>query len=179
MKLLVHLCCANCAAAPLQQLLLDDFSLKGLWFNPNIHPAPEYEARRTSVEDLARLWSLDIEYEESLSQDSFLSCVAGKGAARCEVCYSVRLGKTAELARRIGMDGFTTTLLVSPYQNFDKIREIGMRAARMHNTSFLASDFRPYFRRSQATGRELGFYRQKHCGCLHSEKERSAGKKAR
>ncbi|MCD6442103.1 epoxyqueuosine reductase QueH, partial [bacterium] len=37
MKLLLHICCANCGLAAVEKLL-PDFKLTLFWYNPNIHP---------------------------------------------------------------------------------------------------------------------------------------------
>ena len=37
--------------------------------------------------------------------------------ARCAICFEYSLGRTAEMARPLGYDGFTTTLSISPHKN--------------------------------------------------------------
>lgn len=37
-----------------------------------------------------------------------------EGGKRCFKCYELRLRKTAELAKQLGFDYFTTTLTISP-----------------------------------------------------------------
>lgn len=91
---------------------------------------------------------------------------------RCKSCYRLRLGKTAEEAQRQGFDAFSTTLLISPYQDFEQIVSIGSEFAGRYNVLFYLSDFRQYFREAMALARGLGLYRQKYCGCIYSRKER-------
>jgi predicted adenine nucleotide alpha hydrolase (AANH) superfamily ATPase len=43
-KLLLHACCAPCAAAVLEELG-SQYDLTVLYFNPNIQPAEEYQKR--------------------------------------------------------------------------------------------------------------------------------------
>lgn len=174
MKLLMHICCSNCSIHPLQHLLLKGMDLTGFWFNPNIHPYTEYKARLDSVIRLGRLWNLDVEYDDDYCLDDFLKSVAGRGAERCSVCYELRLDRTAKTARKMQFDGFTTSLLSSPYQRFDGIIEIGRNAAKRHGVTFLAEDFRPGWRIAQNMSRDLQLYRQKYCGCIYSEMERYA-----
>jgi predicted adenine nucleotide alpha hydrolase (AANH) superfamily ATPase len=88
------------------------------------------------------------------------------------VCYKLRLEKTAEEAKRQGFNAFSTTLLISPYQNFGQIVTIAKELEDKHNVSFYLRDFRPHFRASKAFARELGLYRQKYCGCIYSREER-------
>lgn len=172
MKLLMHICCSNCSIHPLQHLLLKGMDLKGFWFNPNIHPYKEYTARLDSVIKLAKLWNLNVEYEDDYALDDFLKSVAGRGPERCAVCYETRLDRTAQAAKKMRFDGFTTSLLASPYQKYDGIIEQGRKAAKRYGVAFLAEDFRPGWKLSQNMSKELEFYRQKYCGCIYSEMER-------
>ena len=88
---------------------------------------------------------------------------------RCNMCYRVRLDKTAWYAKEKGFDAFTTTLLVSPYQKHELICEIGQQAAQKYGIDFYYSDFRPGFRQGQQGAKEMGLYRQKYCGCIVSK----------
>jgi len=172
MKLLMHICCSNCSIHPLQNLLLKGMDIKGFWFNPNIHPYTEYTARLESLIKLSKLWNLDVEYEDDYSLDDFLKSVAGRGPERCSVCYEIRLDRTARAAKKMNFDGFTTSLLASPYQKFDGIIQQGRKAAKRYGVTFLSEDFRPGWKTSQSMSRELELYRQKYCGCIYSEMER-------
>ncbi len=180
MKLLMHICCSNCSVHPLQSLLLEGIDIRGFWFNPNIHPYAEYTARLGSLTTLEKLWNIDIAYDDDYALDAFLASVAGKGAERCSICYTMRLDRTARTAKRMHLDGFTTSLLASPYQKFDMIHAIGRETAKRHGIAFHAADYRDGWKTAQVLSRELGMYRQKYCGCIYSEMERyAAGKKRR
>ncbi len=91
---------------------------------------------------------------------------------RCKSCYRLRLGKTAEEAQKKGFDAFSTTLLISPYQDFEQIVSIGSELAEKYNVLFYLRDFRQYFREAMTLARDLGLYRQKYCGCIYSREER-------
>lgn len=71
-----------------------------------------------------------------------------------------------------GYDAFTTTLLVSPYQNHDLLVQVAEEIANKYGIKFLYRDFRPGFREGQAEARALGLYMQKYCGCVFSEEDR-------
>ena len=71
-----------------------------------------------------------------------------------------------------GFDAFTTTLLVSPYQNHELLIQVAEEMAEKYGVKFLYRDFRPGFREGQAEARELGLYMQKYCGCVFSEEDR-------
>ncbi len=98
--------------------------------------------------------------------------MAGKEKERCEICYRMRLERTAEKAKEIGIERFSTTLLVSPYQKFDKIIEIGNELSRVFGVNFIGEDFREGFKKAMKSAVELELYRQKYCGCIYSEAER-------
>ena len=172
MKLLLHICCANCALYPIKLLRKRGIEPSGFWYNPNIHPAAEYEARLGAMKTLHALWGLDMQYENIYGLVEFVRAVSGRESERCLYCYRTRLEETALRARRTGADAFSTTLLYSPYQKFDSIIEIGKEMQEQHGVEFLAEDFRGGFKEGERTSKELGLYRQKYCGCVYSEMER-------
>jgi epoxyqueuosine reductase len=172
MKILMHICCSNCSIYPLQDLLSKNMDITGLWFNPNIHPYTEYIKRLESLSKLEKLWSFGVEYIDSYPLDEFLKAVTDKGANRCEVCYSIRLDRTAETAKKMGFEAFTTSLLVSPYQKFAIITRVGEEMARRHDIEFYKDDFRRGWHISRTLSAELELYKQKYCGCIYSEMER-------
>ena len=89
-------------------------------------------------------------------------------ASRCEMCYDLRIMRTAMEAKARGIPYFSTTLLVSIYQNHDAIVRAGEKAAKQTGTSFLYRDFRDGFRKGQEMAKNDGLYRQKYCGCILS-----------
>jgi predicted adenine nucleotide alpha hydrolase (AANH) superfamily ATPase len=91
---------------------------------------------------------------------------------RCSYCYDLRLGETAKKAKESSFDAFSTTLLASPYQNHEKIKETCEKYAIKYGISFFYGDFRANFRAGQKSARESGIYMQKYCGCIFSEEER-------
>ena len=172
MKLLMHICCSNCSIYPLQNIFSKGIDVKGLWFNPNIHPYTEYAKRLESLEKLQKLWAFDVEYIDRYPLDDFLKAVVDQGTNRCAVCYAIRLDKTAETAKKMNLDGFTTSLLVSPYQKFAMIQETGKEMSRRHGIAFYSEDFRRGWHISKELSTELALYKQKYCGCIYSEMER-------
>jgi len=172
MKLLMHICCANCCLYPLQSLFSRNIEVKGFWINPNIHPHTEYKLRLEALRQLQKTWGLDIEYIDHYGLKEFLRTVVNHEDNRCVFCYSIRLEETARTAKKMGLDGFTTSLLVSPYQKFDMIIEIAQEMGKRHSIPFYMEDFRPGFHEGIKISKELGLYRQKYCGCIYSEMER-------
>ncbi len=173
----MHICCANCCLYPLKTLFSKEIEVRGLWFNPNIHPFTEYRARLDALLQLQDAWNLDIEYTDFYGLKEFIRTVVNREDDRCRFCYSMRLEETAKTARKMGLDGFTTSLLVSPYQKFDIINRIGEEMGRRHSIPFYSEDFRPGWAAGVGMSKELGLYRQKYCGCIYSEMERYTKKK--
>ncbi|GAQ95071.1 hypothetical protein TAGGR_11271 [Thermodesulfovibrio aggregans] len=173
MKILLHTCCSNCAIYPIEILTEKGYDVILFWYNPNIHPYTEYRARMHSLKKLEQLWNLRVIYDDNYREFyKFLRAVAGKEKERCEICYRMRLERTAEKAKEIGIERFSTTLLVSPYQKFDKIIEIGNELSRVFGVNFIGEDFREGFKKAMKSAVELELYRQKYCGCIYSEAER-------
>jgi predicted adenine nucleotide alpha hydrolase (AANH) superfamily ATPase len=183
-KLLLHTCCGPCSAGCLRALEEEGIRPALLWYNPNIHPWTEYRSRRDCLEGLAREKNLELLKVDEYGLRSFVRAAvgleSGAGGAddarggRCKYCYRRRLEKTAERARQGAYDCFSSTLLISPYQDHGAVREAGEAAAARYGLRFFYRDFRPFFREGQKYARENGFYLQKYCGCIFSEEERYA-----
>ncbi|MDR1839062.1 MAG: epoxyqueuosine reductase QueH [Treponema sp.] len=186
MKLLVHCCCAPCSVMCVSSLKNEDSHTECelFWYNPNIHPYTEYKARRDSLSLFAANENLKLTMPDEYGLRVFLQAVfpeikeTRQIQGRCKKCYSMRLEKTAAAAAEKKFDAFTTTLLISPYQNHDEIRRIAEELAAKYGVDFLYRDFRPLFREGQAQARARGFYMQKYCGCIFSEEERYAKREA-
>ena len=176
-RLLLHSCCGPCTLYPLRALREEGYAPEGYFYNPNIHPYREFRSRAAAYRDAARACGLEAEVEEAYGLAMFLAGIRQLGdgaflpasAERCRVCYRLRMEKTATKCAERGIGAFTTTLLVSPYQDHALIREAGEAAAQAHGVAFLYRDFRPGFRQGQAEAREMGLYMQGYCGCVFSE----------
>jgi predicted adenine nucleotide alpha hydrolase (AANH) superfamily ATPase len=155
-----------------------------LWYNPNIHPYTEYTARRDTLIRYAADQELTLNIIDDYGLRDFIRGVFpgmeadrgpepdNSGSPRCIWCYRTRLEKTAALAAAGAYTDFSTTLLISPWQNHEGIRRSAGEAAEKYGTVFLYRDFRPLFRAGQEKARNRGLYRQKYCGCIFSEEER-------
>jgi hypothetical protein len=176
MKLLIHICCAPCLIHPLEALRLKGFEVCGLFYNPNIHPFSEYNERKKAITGLK--WGIEVIYPDYLPQEFFREINFKEGAPlRCAVCWKMRLKETARTAKEKGFNYFTTTLLVSPYQNHEVLRNLGDEAAREEGVEFYYADFRLGFKKAHEEARSKGVYTQKYCGCIYSEMERYSKKK--
>lgn len=76
------------------------------------------------------------------------------------------------MQKKTGYDSFSTTLLVSPYQNHEALKKLGEKLAKEYGLEFVYRDFRVGFREGQTKAREQGLYMQKYCGCVFSEEDR-------
>ena len=177
MKLLFHCCCAPCSVQCVKTLREEGIEPELFWYNPNIHPYSEYSLRRDCLKEFAANEKLKLEMLDEYGLRLFLNAVfpnieAGGGQERCKICYKLRLEKTASFAAENGYSAFSTSLLISPYQNHKAIKNIGEETAAKYGIDFLYRDFRPLFREGQSAARAGGFYMQKYCGCVFSEEER-------
>ena len=176
MKLLLHICCANCAINPLQQLQGRGADVVGFFFNPNIHPYQEYRKRLEALKDYSEKTGLNLISRDEYLLEEFLRNVSHCVDDRCRYCYRVRLEATAREAKEKGFDRFSTTLLESAHQKHDVIRETGEQVARDVGIPFHYEDFRAGWRTGVEVSKAMGLYRQQYCGCIYSEKERYLGR---
>ena len=174
MKLLLHCCCGPCSVAVIRALLMEglDEGLSCYFYNSNIHPYTEHQARLTAWRELMAHYKLPAYEETGYPLEEWLGAVAGNPKERCEYCYLSRLTQTAAKASELGCEAFSTTLLISLYQQHQRLRELGEEIALRQGLTFFYRDWRPHFKAGQAAAREMGLYRQKYCGCIYSEKER-------
>lgn len=171
-RVLLHTCCAPCSIASVADLRGSGVEPTAFWYNPNIHPFTEYRQRLNTLRGYAASIGMALVERNEYGLRTFLTEVDGAFDARCPVCYRLRLDAAADYAAENGFPAFSTTLLISPYQNHALLMEAGERAAAQYGVSFLYRDFRPLFRDGQNRARELNLYMQKYCGCIFSEEDR-------
>lgn len=173
MRILLHICCGPCAVYTIKQLRDKGNVVEGFFYNTNIHPVSEYMKRRESALKLSESMGFKIHFfRERLIEDFFRKVTFHEKEERCPLCWSLRLSKTAEFAAKNGFDGFCTTLLISPYQDHEKIKDIAEVQARRYSVQFIYEDFRPGFEESHRISKEMSLYHQNYCGCIYSERER-------
>jgi len=158
-KVLLHTCCAPCTTYVHQWLKENNFFTTGFFYNPNIYPMEEYEKRKECMEHYSFILKLPALFiEEKIKPE----------AGNCQNCYETRLRKTARCARINDYDFFSTTLLVSPFQKHDLIRECGLRIAEEEKIEFFYHDLREHYHKGMEIAKKLDLYRQKFCGCQAS-----------
>jgi predicted adenine nucleotide alpha hydrolase (AANH) superfamily ATPase len=146
------------------------------WFgNPNIQPVVERERRLESMRRFSKAAELELVVAEPAQTDAWRAWAAELATVpageRCRVCLGLRLDEVGAAAARLGIERFSTSLTVSPYQRHDLIAAAGEAAARRHGVTFLSLDLRDRFRDSYAESRRLDLYRQPYCGCVASKWE--------
>lgn len=171
MNTLLHVCCAPCSLACIEQLREEGIEPTAFWYNPNIHPFTEYRARRDAVRAYMPGVGVPLVEEGEYGLRPFLASLPAYDE-RCATCYSLRLNAAAAYAAAQGFASFTSSLFISPYQDHELMRAEAQKAAEAHGVAFLYRDFRPRFREGQQKAREAGLYMQKYCGCIFSEEER-------
>ena len=177
-SLLLHACCAPCSSYVLQYLS-EFFDITLFFYNPNISPKEENDFR---AEELRRLVAeMPLEHipkiiVEEYEPERFYEAVKGmehlaEGGARCAVCYRLRLEKTAQKAKELGFDYFTTTLTISPYKRSEWLNAIGGELGDRYGVPYLFSDFKKKngYKISCELSREYNLYRQDYCGCEFSK----------
>ena len=175
---LLHICCGPCATYTVTYLQEAGARVTGYWYNPNIHPYGEHERRREALRGYAEAVGLSMIWESGYEMTAFLRGISEQEEfrERCVICYRLRLERTARAAADGGFSFFTTTLLISPYQDLDAIRRGGESAAkavssRVAHPEFYFENLRKGFATHHHLARECGLYRQRYCGCVYSEWE--------
>jgi len=173
-KILLHVCCGPCSLYPIDDLrdfLSDeDFSITGIFYNPNIHPIEEHARRMEGASIAAQSKGIELVKFSDFDQAKWAN-FDGPAEERCKLCYTMRLVFVAKYAAENGFTHFTTSLLVSPYQNHQQLCKTALMASEKYGVEFLYRDFRLGFRSGQDQARGLGIYRQKYCGCILSKEK--------
>lgn len=182
-KILVHVCCAPDGAYVLKHLQAT-FQPAAFFYNPNIFPRPEYQFRLREMQRVSAWLGVPLIEEEPdfnlWEERAAIYKDEPEKGKRCDLCYAIRLEKTAEKAAQLNFPLFTTVMTISPWKKSPVINSIGKELAAKYGLSFLEADFKKKdgFLHSVALSRELGLYRQNYCGCRWSYEE-SQKRKAR
>ena len=178
---LLHSCCAPCSSQVLARLS-DYFLVTVLYYNPNIEPFSEYEKRKEEQKRFIKSFPsknqisfLDCDYEN----EKFKIIAKGlenipEGGERCHKCYTLRMEKTAALAKENNFDYFCTTLSVSPFKNSRVLNEIGNMLEKKYDIKYLYSDFKKEdgYKKSIEYSKKYNLYRQNYCGCIYSKENK-------
>ena len=173
-KILLHACCGMCSAYPVSFLKDAGYEVVVYFYNPNIYPDVEYQKRLEAEKILCENSGVELIVEE-YNQEEFFDYVKGfetepEKGLRCDKCFELRLTKTANKAKELGIENFTTSIVISPYKNFQKLSTIGEEIASKTGINFLAIDFKKKdgFLKTNKIANSLSLYRQNYCGCKFS-----------
>ncbi len=180
-SLLLHACCAPCSSTVLERLG-SFFSIKILYYNPNITNEDEYLKRLDEIKKFTCSFKTKYPVEVIPGRyDSLEFFNISKGleneperGKRCYKCYLLRMEEAARVADELNIKYFTTTLSLSPYKNADWINEIGADLEKKYNCNYLYSDFKKKngYKRSIELSYEFQLYRQDYCGCVYSIRDK-------
>ena len=173
-KILAHICCAVDAIYFLKRLREDypDAEIVGYFYDPNIHPYEEYLLRLKESERACNL--LGIEFiEGDYNLEGWLKRVKGyenepEKGARCVLCFDDRLESSVKLAKELGCDAFTTTLLMSPKKSQEQLQKVGKKLENLYGVEFIFKDYRKKggVQEMNKLVKELEIWRQDYCGCM-------------
>ena len=194
MSILIHACCADCLLKLLAVLkqeagaILQESSI--LFYNPNIYPREEYQARLKAVKTIAleekiklivpnykpqeyfeTIGGIESDFEDELKSD-FSRVIMPKQKLRCQKCWNLRLNFLFKMAKARDFTIVTSTLLSSNYQNQNEIRKIALSLAKKYQIEFHEVNEIDHGLKT------CGFYKQNYCGCLFSLIEKSREKYA-
>lgn len=88
-KVALHICCGVCTASVAERLFVEGYQVLGFFYNPNIHPAEEYEKRLKAACKVARELNFPLEVGDYAPKEWFTKAGHLKdeleGGKRCEV----------------------------------------------------------------------------------------------
>ncbi len=173
-KIVLHACCAICSGYPVSFLQDAGYQVIVYFYNPNIYPDNEYQKRLEAERTLCKHFGCELVVADYCPNEFYEVAIGLENeperGKRCDKCFELRLKKTAEFAKSRGIEKFTTSIVISPHKNFQKLSEIGEKIAQDEGLNFLAIDFKKKdgFLKTNKISRELELYRQNYCGCKFS-----------
>lgn len=175
-KILLHTCCAICSAYPISLLKGMGYSVVVYFYNPNIFPQEEYDLRLETQKILCNYHNVELligDYEPEV----YYNYVKGlenepEKGVRCDKCFELRLRATAQKAKELNIHNFTTSMVISPHKNYQKLTSIGDTIAKDFGLTYVAENFRKQdgFLKTNQISKSLNLYRQNYCGCKFAKK---------
>ena len=174
----MHACCGPCSTVAVPYFRAAGLEPLAFFANPNIQPPDEHQRRLQAMRRYAEAVDLTLVVDDRAGVGEWAagpgraSALPGPAAGRpdprerCRQCLEVRLAEAAHAAAGRGLERFSTSLSVSPWQHHDLIMRSGLAAAEVAGVEFVYADLRRWYPRSIDESRRLGLYRQRHCGCV-------------
>ncbi|HWQ94173.1 MAG TPA: epoxyqueuosine reductase QueH [Gammaproteobacteria bacterium] len=181
---LLHSCCAPCAADIMSEMKRSGVDYTILFYNPNIHPKHEYELRKSENKRYAEKLGVpfvDLDYDT----DNWFARIKGleyepERGERCTQCFDMRFERSALYAVEYGFKVFTSSLGISRWKDMDQINRCGERAAARHeNLSYWTFNWRKGggSARTVEISKIEHFYQQEYCGCIYSLRDTNLHRK--
>ncbi len=184
-RVLMHSCCAPCAADIMSEMTRSGVDYTILFYNPNIHPQHEYELRKSENKRYAEKLGVpfvDLDYDA----DNWFARVKGleyepERGARCTACFDMRFERSALYAVEHGYTVFTSSLGISRWKDMNQINACGERAAARY-PALAYWDFN--WRKGGGSARTVEiskqeqFYQQEYCGCIYSLRDTNLHRRA-
>ena len=185
-RVLLHSCCAPCSGDVMAELKRSQIHYTILFYNPNIHPAREYEIRKTENKrfaDKLEVPFVDLDYDK----ENWFSKIKGyekepERGYRCTLCFDMRFERSALYASENGFKVFSSTLGTSRWKNIHQINGCGTRAAnRYQNLIYWTFNWRKGggSDRMIEISKNEKFYQQEYCGCVYSLRDTNKSRKNR
>ncbi len=174
-ELLLHSCCAPCAAELMEAILASGIKFSIFFYNPNIHPRKEYEIRKEENIKFAQKLNIpfiDADYDTSnwFERIKGLEMEPERGK-RCTSCFDMRFERTALYAQEHGFKVISSSLGISRWKDMDQINNSGVRAAnRYDGMVYWTYNWRKNggSSRMYEISKRENFYQQEYCGCVYS-----------
>ncbi len=175
------MCCAPCAVYVIEKWR-ETYDVTLFFYNPNIHPEPEYLFRKKELEKISLKKGWQTVYPGHEMEEWFNRVKKHKGyekeperGKRCSLCFNIRLRKTFVYARDQGCEVVASTLSISPYKVTRQINEEGVELAEEFDIEFLAENFKKQdgYNIGRKMALSLGIKHQDYCGCVYSREERN------
>ena len=174
-RVLLHSCCAPCAADVMSEMHRAGIDFSILFYNPNIHPEREYILRKEEnmrYADKLGVPFVDLDYDT----DNWFARIKGMENApergiRCTACFDMRFERSALYAVEHGFRVFTSSLGISRWKTMEQINGCGERAAARHeNLRYWTFNWRKNggSQRMIEISKAEQFYQQEYCGCVYS-----------
>jgi predicted adenine nucleotide alpha hydrolase (AANH) superfamily ATPase len=184
-RMLLHSCCAPCAADIMSELTRSGVNYTILFYNPNIHPRQEYELRKAENKRYAEKLGapfVDLDYDT----DNWFARVKGleyepERGARCTACFDMRFERSALYAIEHGYAVFTSSLGISRWKDMEQINACGVRAAAHYpGLRYWTFNWRKNggSARTVEISKQERFYQQEYCGCVYSLRDANCRRRA-
>lgn len=183
-RVLMHSCCAPCAADIMEAMIAADIDLTVFFYNPNIHPRHEYEIRKE--ENIRFAEQLNIPFiDADYDTDHWFERTKGQEweperGARCTTCFDMRFERTALYAHEHGFPVITSSLGISRWKDMQQIIGCGVRAAAPYpELEYWTYNWRKKggSQRMVEISKREEFYQQEYCGCVYSLRDTNRWRK--